>query len=413
MSSTPILDRLEPLPELVSAAAVENAQKPRSRLRNIIIVLFVVVGTGLWISFMIWSPYASRVADVLSARLDRLFPGAYSSTASFLLILLLWCLLPLLALCYAVIVHECGHLLAGLCAGFRLISIRFGPIEIRPRFRLSLQRKPEPGLAGSVRMLPGSPTALLLRATVMTIGGPAANLACAILVPLFVGESLVGAWFVVMSYIMGISNLVPFHIGSFDSDGMHLLNRIRGDRREKRQFAILQLYTDLNNGVALEDLHPKWLAMATSICDDSLATMLAHLVAYWAAWDTRKPDEQAQILETVLEYSKFAPPVFREILICDAATFQARKRRRADLAQQWLADLPEKLEFPERRLRIEAAILEAQDDPAGALAKVEEYKNAVVARSSRTQKKISLKSLERWRAELQEKVEKKQLAVGN
>ena len=56
----------------------------------------------------------------------------------------------------------------------------------------------------------------------------------------------------------------------------------------------------------------------------------------------------------------------------DAAVFQARTRKRVDLAEEWLEMIPQGTEFPGLRPRVEAAILEARGDFDGALKKLEE-----------------------------------------
>jgi len=45
----------------------------------------------------------------------------------------------------------------------------------------------------------------------------------------------------------------------------------------------------------------------------------------------------------------------------DAAVFLARKRKRADLAEQWLDALPQVTQVPWLRIRAEAGILEAEE----------------------------------------------------
>jgi hypothetical protein len=52
-------------------------------------------------------------------------------------------------------------------------------------------------------------------------------------------------------------------------------------------------------------------------------------------------------------------------LISEAAVFQARRRKRADFAEKWLADLPAQTPFPWFRSGAEAAIREARDDLEG------------------------------------------------
>jgi hypothetical protein len=93
----------------------------------------------------------------------------------------------------------------------------------------------------------------------------------------------------------------------------------------------------------------------------------------------------------------------REALRSDAAIFQARKRNRVDLAEQWLSEVPEKALFPGLRLRAEAAILEAQGNFEGAFKKLDEVEIALMTIHDSYQRLVSLRFLQRWRHELHAK----------
>ena len=88
----------------------------------------------------------------------------------------------------------------------------------------------------------------------------------------------------------------------------------------------------------------------------------------------------------------------------DAAVFQARRRKRVDLAEQWLGDLRGTPGFPWLPARAEAAIREARGDLEGALDKLEEVERAIRAVPDETQREISLRFLKRWKSELRENV---------
>jgi hypothetical protein len=84
----------------------------------------------------------------------------------------------------------------------------------------------------------------------------------------------------------------------------------------------------------------------------------------------------------------------------DAAVFQARRRRRADLAEKWLADIPITTPSPWLRTRAEAGILEAKGDVDGALAKLAQGEAAIATVPNMGQRDMLLQLLQRWRSEL-------------
>jgi len=54
----------------------------------------------------------------------------------------------------AIIIHETGHMIAGLCSGYRLDFLRFGPIQINPPFRVSRAPKFGVYLPGMASLFP-------------------------------------------------------------------------------------------------------------------------------------------------------------------------------------------------------------------------------------------------------------------
>src|SRR5215472_16163661 len=84
----------------------------------------------------------------------------------------------------------------------------------------------------------------------------------------------------------------------------------------------------------------------------------------------------------------------------DAAVFLARKRKRADLAEQWLDALPQVTQVPWLRIRAEAGILEARGDVQGAIGKLDEVEKQILTVPDSVQREVSLRFLRRWQSEL-------------
>jgi len=139
----------------------------------------------------------------------------------------------------------------------------------------------------------------------------------------------------------------------------------------------MRLIADARAGVLPEAMPAALLAKAIAVRDDSADTVTAHAFAYSAAFHQHRDGEAAERLETCLAHSRHATTVVREALMSDAAVFQARRRMRADLADQWLAAMPARTQHRWFRSRAEAAILEAKGDTAGALDKLTEVEAAI------------------------------------
>ena len=114
----------------------------------------------------------------------------------------------------------------------------------------------------------------------------------------------------------------------------------------------------------------------------------------------RKDGEAGQRLETCLSYSGHATPALREALKSDAAVYQARRRKRADLADQWLAEIPVTAQNVWLRSRAEAAILEANGDVDGAMKKLAETEKSLLAIPKGGQRETLVRLLHRWKSDL-------------
>lgn len=351
---------------------------------------------------MIWSPSFLPVAERITRPANHFIDTTLDSISSDWGPLITFALLPFL-LFAVVIVHEIGHLVCGLCVGFQLTSVRFGPVRISPPFRVSVKFEPKTGASGGVSMIPGKSTNLRSRAVLFILGGPVANLLAGCFILFLKVGGPVASVFATLSIVIGAANLVPFRRLALISDGKRLLMLFKNVGQGERLLAILQLAAELRDGIEPENLSPDFIAKAIAVKDESPDTAAGYVLAYTAAWYQDTPDRAAQLLETCLEYSQFSAPVMREALRCSAAVFQGRKRKRIDLAEQWLSEIPEKTIFPGLRLQAESAILEAEGNIEGALKKLDEVQTAIMAIHDGYQKPVALRSLERWRRELLEK----------
>ena len=234
----------------------------------------------------------------------------------------------------------------------------------------------------------------------MVAAGPAANiLTGGIVMILPFAKGVFWSVFALVSIADGLTNLLPFRGPIGLSDGRVLGMLISGQEGGERWLALLNLRADIMAGVLPESLSPDFLAKAIRIEDATPETVFAHALAYSAAFHQHDDARGAQMLEVGLRHAGHAPPTLREAFMSDAAVFQGRRRKRTDLAKQWLADIPDR-SAKWLRIRVEAAIAEAEGDIAGASGKLAECEKAFLELPDSTQKELLLRMLRRWQAEL-------------
>ena len=387
-SPTPILDRLAPLPK---------AEGSMGSARLFLAIWLALVGVAMMVAQFWHPPAIRRAAHSLTVILDRAFPGQWAP-ATFLW----WPLQAILAIMLAIAIHEGAHSLVGVLAGFRFNSLRIGRVQFDRPFRISLYRGRGTGSGGWASLFPVKQDHLIARTVVMLLAGPCSNLLSVAALWLASGpRGSFSALFFLWSLVLGLINLIPFRSRAVFSDGGRILMLLQSRARGERWLSILKLVEELRTGVPFEDLSPAFVAKAVAIEDDSPDTVSAFALAYGVAFWGRRDDEAARALETCLRHCSLSAPVQRHALMSDAAVFQARRRRRPDLAQQWLSELPQRTEYPWIRLRVDAAIREAQGDPAGARQKLEEVETMLLAVPNQAMREIWLRGLRRWQTELQ------------
>lgn len=149
------------------------------------------------------------------------------------------------ALMMAIVIHELGHVLAGLWVGYEFFFVSVGPFKLE-RNAAGLKGTVDwhsPNLMGGLTlMLPYEQNESRRHEAWFIAGGPLASIVLfAILtaIAFSLGTSEIGSWYVnamvyfswmtaVVSLALGLINLYPENYGHIKSDGYHLRSIWRG-----------------------------------------------------------------------------------------------------------------------------------------------------------------------------------------
>lgn len=144
-----------------------------------------------------------------------------------------------------ILVHECGHAVAGLLNGMRCDLLVTGPFAFR---RVHGKLKPSWNRSlllagGAVLMLPSDGRDLRRRVTWMIAGGPLASLALAIggyTIHLALGHAPVSqlcGFIAILSLAIFLATAIPSHLG-LPSDGSRLITLLRGGAKAEEMCAM-------------------------------------------------------------------------------------------------------------------------------------------------------------------------------
>jgi hypothetical protein len=385
---TPILDRAAPFPEPVAPSA-----GTRVFFRTGIALCVAIVAL-----LILWPPpFVESLHQWTLLQSRQMFPDSWTPAGVVFV-----GVISILISFSVTAIHELGHLIVGVQVGFRYSSMFLGPIQFHSPFRLSVNPDPRSWWHGGVTLVPDKPEKLRAGAIAMVFAGPGANLltGCAVLL-LPYPKGFFSWLFIVASLLAGIMELfLPVRGSTFVFDGWRIWMLLWDRGRGERWLALMKLSADTRDGVSPELMSPEVLATATAVCDDSADTVTAHAMAFSAAFHQHRDGEAANRLETCLAHCEHVAPVVRDALMSEAAVFQARRRKRADLAEQWLAVIPANTRHRWFRSRAEAAILEVKGDVPGALGKLAEVEAAFLTFPRNPQRENLLRLLQRWKSEL-------------
>jgi hypothetical protein len=339
-----------------------------------------------------YSPTSTPVLDVFrplgSRTKEGLSAGEYFLASSLVILTLVslpslravveaapawWAvLLPIAAVLAAGIVHEAGHLLAGLFFGFKLTRISIGPFHFGKHANC---REPYCGdvfTLGVASLDPGvrdqHDAALRRRLLALLLGGPVASFLVAAALelsltltqprfPFTFGMHVCAAF----STLIAIAALLPDvnRRGNF-SDGARLLMLLKNDGKAERWLSNIRCQTALNQGRHPRDWDQACVSRAAAVSDDSRDAFVARWLAYLWAAERQDITCATKYLEGSLETLVFSTPKLRNQLFLEAAVFQAWFRDNPSKALFWVHRIRNNKLNRLQKLRLNVALLWAE-----------------------------------------------------
>jgi hypothetical protein len=202
----------------------------------------------------------------------------------------------------AILVHELGHVAAGLLAGFRFQAMQVGPMEVRLQATgLKLGFVETPRLSGFVRMTPRSEEQVVPRMLLFILGGPVASLVYVLVtyvlfrafpepkrgVELLSGIPHLATFSL---FVMGLSvlpgTLLPFTSHNGNPTDMRVLLTLIGPQAvRERLVAILLIGRELQSGVRARNWSSAAVERAVSLRDGGMEELRARILAYYHYMD--------------------------------------------------------------------------------------------------------------------------------
>ncbi|MBO0778876.1 MAG: M50 family metallopeptidase [Ktedonobacteraceae bacterium] len=353
---------------MITNQASPALQQKKRPARSIIKAL-LILGTALVVGF--------GFSKVLS------MPGTnggilqqYSSSER--IFLLVWLIVSLFLV---LLLHECGHILAGLLQRCRFELLIVGPLKVaREHGKIRVGLNKSLALAGGLAATsPQDTSHMRRRFIIIVLGGPLASFVFAgLLWALSLSFPEAALWrnclqlTGLLSLIIFLVTALPLPMGTFYTDGARALMLLRKGEEARRWAALISLQR-LSLGVQ-PPMH--WngdlMHQATARDDASMDNLIGCWLSYYAAVDRDDEAWAGQLIERLKHCHASATTLVSAPLALDIAYFVARYQRNATEAAHWYAQ-GKKAKVPRGIfLRTEAALALSQNKFEETRAKAEE-----------------------------------------
>ena len=199
----------------ISSAAKRTRVKAKTDPVSVVSALALLALPVTFIGLNFWSASFARISYQIVQPLNHYLEQAINYEF-FSIGRVVW--LNLLCICFVIVVHEVGHVTAGLMAGFDFEMTAFGPLRIDRAGKISFGMDTRNVVFGFAKMDSTKPNHSLTSLLVLGSGGMAANLLCGSAI-FFISAHPVAVNLVFYSVAAGLSNLIPYRYLNVESDG--------------------------------------------------------------------------------------------------------------------------------------------------------------------------------------------------
>jgi hypothetical protein len=248
----------------------------------------------------------------------------------------------------SVAVHETGHAIGGVIAGFKLLTFAVWPAKLyRHSNTWRVGWMGSTGLGGFVAADPLEEQNFARRAFLLVAAGPAASALIGTASAIFAANTRSDwpSWataelnlFACWSLLIAVSTILPLRSRYAVNDGMRMGMLLRGGAETDRFRSILILAGRSYSGIRPRDLNPDLMRLASVPDDGSPDALAGRGMRYNWLLDAGRIEEADQVLASIATGN--LPKLARTVWWCEVAWFEARFRGDLALARRWFDAAP-------------------------------------------------------------------------
>lgn len=194
--------------------------------------------------------------------------------------------LTFLLILLALFIHELGHVISGICSGYRFNYLTIGPISIENSNRLRIKRNDSWFLFGGVAScspLSSDLSAIAKQHKRFVAGGPVFSIMAA-MIGMIVGMYTEKEWmthFGIFNALIFLATILPYR-GAIKSDGRVLLELTKGGKQTEEFLISLLLIKEMNSPAHPADWSEAYIQQARTLKPTADNVMVGYILFYYA-----------------------------------------------------------------------------------------------------------------------------------
>lgn len=232
-----------------------------------------------------------------------------------------------------IVLHEGGHMVAGLITGYKLVSFRIGTRTfVKENGKIAVKKMTIPGTGGQCLMCPPECEPEKCPFSLYLAGGGSANLLAALLcfILYFIFPRSIVTYLVlfiggITGLCLGLTNLFPAKIGGVANDGYNLfIDFVRNPSSKAAQYYVLTLNAVLSEADGFEELPQELLdAVMNYDYSDLVNASVANLYNFKAAihFARHEYDKALECQRRILE-TEHVLGIFKNEAKCECLYFE-------------------------------------------------------------------------------------------
>ena len=250
-----------------------------------------------------------------------------------------------------IIIHEAGHMIFGLAAGYRFNSFRiFGWMWLKKDGKLQFKHLSLAGTGGQCLMAPPELRDGKMPVLLYNFGGAIMNLiASAVFVALsflFPVSSVFNSVFLILAVVgvgFAIINGVPLHMGVVDNDGCNALSLMRSKEACRAFWIQLKANELISEGIRLKDMPEEWFVVPEDEAMKNSIIASVGVLACSRLMDEHRFAEADELMERLLSIESGIVGLHKSLMMCDRIYVELITQNRTEILDSMMTKEQKKI----------------------------------------------------------------------